>query len=342
MENNKNQKTPNIINVKNAEGDADTEAEILIQNQINYTPKVSVVVPVYNVEPYLRQCLDSIINQTLKEIEIICIDDGSTDASLDILKEYATKDNRITVIAQKNLYAGVARNVGLTVAKGGYLCFLDSDDFFEPTLLEETYNLAEKEQSQIVFYQYTYYDNDTQKCDAEPRGISKRLTNEDYITVTTTSIKDDLFTLCNPMPWNKLINRSLAVKEDLHFQALKASNDVCFSLNVLACAERITLYYRNLVYYRYNRRDSLKNTRDKAPLNFYEAYKGIYNTLTSKGLYEKYKKTFIISLISTSLWTLDKTDQKHELVKTFIRNKIIPKYIKGNEYILDKVIRYYN
>ena len=327
-----------IITVKNAEGKPDTVAEILIQNKIDYTPKVSVVMPVYNVEPYLRQCLDSVINQTLKEIEIICVDDGSTDASLDILREYAAKDNRITVITQKNLYAGVARNAGLSQAKGEYLSFLDSDDFFEPTLLEETYNLAEKEQSQIVFYQYKNYNHELQQCEEDARGINKRLTSEEHITVTTISMKDDLFTLCNPMPWNKLIYRNLAVKENLHFQALKASNDVCFSLNVLACAEKITLYYKSLVYYRHNRKDSLKNTRDKAPLNFYEAYKGIYNTLKEKGLYERYKKTFLTSLISSSLWTLANTDEKHQLVKDFIKDEIIPKYIKGNENVLNPAL----
>ena len=96
------------------------------------TPKVSVIIPVYNVEDYLRQCLDSVINQTLKDIEIICVDDGSTDKSLEILHEYEKKDSRITVLTQKNQYAGVARNVGMSVATGKYFVFLDSDDFFEP------------------------------------------------------------------------------------------------------------------------------------------------------------------------------------------------------------------
>ncbi|MBR1374174.1 glycosyltransferase family 2 protein, partial [bacterium] len=101
-------KPAQFITVKNAEGDPDTTAEILIQNQIDYTPKVSVIIPVYNVEQYLRECLDSVVNQTLKEIEIICVDDGSTDSSLEILKEYAAKDKRMTVIRQQNLHAGVA------------------------------------------------------------------------------------------------------------------------------------------------------------------------------------------------------------------------------------------
>ena len=98
--------------------------------------KVSVIIPVYNVEQYLRPCLDSVLNQTLKNIEIICIDDGSTDDSLKILMEYAEKDNRITILKQKNKGAGVARNYGMSIATGEYFLFLDSDDFFSETLLQ--------------------------------------------------------------------------------------------------------------------------------------------------------------------------------------------------------------
>ena len=138
-------KQAQIIAVKNAEGDPDTTAEILIQNQIDYTPKVSVIIPVYNVEQYLRECLDSVVNQTLKEIEIICVDDGSTDSSLEILKEYAKKDKRMTVIRQDNSGSGHARNAGLTVADGEFIAFMDSDDMYpSDKTLEHLYTAAIK------------------------------------------------------------------------------------------------------------------------------------------------------------------------------------------------------
>jgi glycosyltransferase involved in cell wall biosynthesis len=92
-------------------------------------PKVSVIIPVYNTEKYLRQCLDSVVNQTLKDIEIICINDGSTDKSLTILRDYASKDNRIVVINNTNEGAGASRNKGLEISNGTYLVFWDSDDF---------------------------------------------------------------------------------------------------------------------------------------------------------------------------------------------------------------------
>lgn len=139
---NKMSKTNNNveITVQNAEDEPDTKATILVQNQIDYEPKVSVIIPVYNVEEYLRQCLDSVINQTLKEIEIICVDDGSTDSSLEILKEYAAKDHRITVITQQNNGAAIARNIGLYNINANYIGFIDADDYIDLDFYEKLLN----------------------------------------------------------------------------------------------------------------------------------------------------------------------------------------------------------
>ena len=102
--------------------------------------KISIIMPVYNAEKYLCEALDSVRNQTLKEIEIICVDDGSTDRSVEILSEYQKKDSRIKVLHQTEPSAGaaLARNLGLQEARGEYLSFLDADDLFEPDLLEST------------------------------------------------------------------------------------------------------------------------------------------------------------------------------------------------------------
>ena len=99
-------------------------------------PKISVIIPVYNVEKYLPECLESILNQNFQDFEIICVDDGSTDRSLDILQEYKRKDDRFVILQQRHAGAGAARNHGIKLAEGKYIQFLDSDDYFEPTLLE--------------------------------------------------------------------------------------------------------------------------------------------------------------------------------------------------------------
>ena len=107
--------------------------------------KVSVIVPVYNMERHLRRCLDSLLAQSLDDIEIICVDDGSTDSSREILSEYAQKDERFEFIAQENRSAGAARNTGMKKASGEYLIFLDSDDFFDKDLLKKTYEKAKQD-----------------------------------------------------------------------------------------------------------------------------------------------------------------------------------------------------
>ena len=321
------------IRVQNAEGDPGTTAQIVVQNQVDYEPKVSVIIPVYNVEGYLRECLDSVVNQTLKEIEIICIDDGSTDSSLSILKEYAQSDSRISVLQQKNLHAGIARNTGIAVARGKYLSFLDADDFFELRMLEDCYSLIEKEGSEILFYQYWNYNDETHEPE-QVRGINKRFTKGESVTLPTISARKELMTMCNPMPWNKLIRHQLIKDAGIRFQSQSASNDVYFSLSSLSCSKKITLFYKPYVYYRYNRKGSLKNTRDKNPFDFYKAYEAVYKMLRKKGLYKTYQETFLTSLVSSSLWTLAHTEKAHREVKEFIKNVIVPKFIRGREDLL--------
>ena len=123
-------------------------------------PMVSVIIPVYNAEAYLEECLDSVVNQTLKNIEIICVNDGSTDNSLDILKEYQEKDDRVIIINQENQGAGVARNQGIKVAKGNYLSILDADDFFELNMLELMCMNALKFDADVTICRADGYDQD--------------------------------------------------------------------------------------------------------------------------------------------------------------------------------------
>lgn len=127
-------------------------------------PKVSVVIPVYNVEEYLRECLDSVFNQTLRDIEIICINDGSTDNSSQVLAEYQSKETRLRVISQKNGGQSKARNAGLYVAKGEYVYFLDSDDYIKTNALEILYTTATTNNLEILYFDSeVFFENDILK-----------------------------------------------------------------------------------------------------------------------------------------------------------------------------------
>ena len=130
-------------------------------NENESTVKVSVIVPVYNVATYLRQCMDSIVGQTLREIEILCVDDGSTDESPVILGEYALSDPRVKVLTQKNLSVSAARNNGLAAASGEYVIFWDSDDYFELNALELLYTTAIKRDADLVICNAQDFDDAT-------------------------------------------------------------------------------------------------------------------------------------------------------------------------------------
>lgn len=124
-------------------------------------PKVSIIIPVYNVEKYLGQCLDSVVGQTLSDIEVICVNDGSSDNSLDILNEYAARDSRIKVISQDNHGAGIARNAGIHAANGEFVCFIDPDDVYPfNDILENLYNCAKDNGVLIAGGEFSTFTDD--------------------------------------------------------------------------------------------------------------------------------------------------------------------------------------
>lgn len=172
---------------------------------------VSVIVPVYNAAKYLPQCLDSICNQTLQNIEIICVDDGSTDNSLEILERYAEKDSRFQLLQQKNAGAGVARNTGLNFAQGEYLSFLDADDFFELNMLEKAYLQCEKDGADFCVFRADQYDQENNIYMKIPWTIKRR-----YLPVqcpfTAETIYPYIFQIFNGWAWDKLYRKEFVKK----------------------------------------------------------------------------------------------------------------------------------
>lgn len=314
-----------IITVKNAEGDPDTKAEILIQNKINYTPKVSVIIPVYNVEEYLRECLDSVVNQTLKEIEIICVDDGSTDNSLEILKEYAKKDNRITVISQKNINAGVARNAGLAVAMGEFIGFIDSDDYISLEMYEKLYNKSKQEKLDICICRFLIKDEKKSK-DIKDNGINLwciKYFNQDKGGNIINQIQKPIFQMTNPAPWNKIYNRQFLKDNKNLFQSVISTNDVAFTNMALCLSKSIGLIYENLYFYRINTNKSLTDTKDKNILCYYEAIKELKKRLEAKNLYNAYYQSFINACVGYCIYNYNKVSNRNKsLLKKYTKENI--------------------
>lgn len=214
---------------------------------------VSVIVPVYNAEKYLPQCLDSVLNQTLRNIEIICVDDGSTDQSPEILKKYKEKDTRIKLLSQQNLHAGVARNAGLTVATGKYVHFLDADDWVEENAYEILVREIEKSKADVCVCFFEKFDNET----GETQKVAHSLNSDKYRCVSNFKENPRYFLYNAVVPWNKIYSREFLITNQIKFDDLICSNDRAFYIHVLLCAAKIAIINEYLIHYRVNNNASL-------------------------------------------------------------------------------------
>lgn len=212
--------------------------------------KISVIMPVYNAYDYLKPAIDTVLAQTLTELELICIDDGSTDKSLSIIKECQEKDARIRIVTENNAGASVARNKGIVRARGEFMIFLDADDIYEPTLLETLYNLATEKELDIAVSSFDILNNKQGKhspASPETHGdifasgavVSK---NEfpDYILQSTTGYV-----------WNKLFRTSFVKEKELVFAPeLYVFEDVHFVSTALSLASRVAKCDKVLIHHR--------------------------------------------------------------------------------------------
>lgn len=233
-------------------------------------PKVSVIIPVYNVEVYLRQCLDSVVNQTLKDIEIICVDDGSTDGCAEILKEYATKDERIKILTQSNSGAGAARNAGLVSAKGKWLYFLDGDDFINEHCLLAAVRAGDALNPDFVVFQGEEVDD--RFGGRTPMAYLKRvLPWADGCLHKLVEFGRNRFVTVGLAPWNKLVRKEVVDSFAIKFQEIRKSNDLAFTTELLARAKTFVALRDSLIGYRVNNPMSTQATNSADPLLFYDA-----------------------------------------------------------------------
>ena len=263
---------------------------------------VSVIVPVFNVEQYLPRCLNCILGQTLKDIEIICVDDGSTDGSGAILDDYAKRDKRIRVVHQANAGAGAARNVGLAMAAGEYLFFFDPDDTCDVRMLEGMYKRAKKTDADIVIAGKVVVDAATGRIKAR-YGFHRDIWRFRQ-PFSAAEISDHIFTLAKSVPWDKLFRREFIVANGFVFQNTRRCNDVRFVDMALASAKRIALVPR--AYYRYSeaREGSLQENKDRHPLAFLDAYDALRANLEERDLLETFLPCYCRVFLRTALFNL--------------------------------------
>ncbi len=280
--------------------------------------KISIIIPIFNTEKWISRCLDSLIKQTLTDIEIICVNDGSTDNSLKILNEYAAIDNRIIVISQKNDKGpGKARNVAIKHASAPYIMFCDSDDWYEPNMCEIMYNTIKSEKVDVVSCHCKFeYENAATK---KEEYRDKIYFNKDYNGKYKLTEKQ--FANTNVLLWEKIFRADIIKKYNIKFLHSNPHDDDSFWLEYAAVANSI-YYIKDKLYHYFVRIGSIMSKNFKKQedpyckfaiadhiLNFYAKY---YKDMTDRLLVGVLKSYYVFAL--NELYNREKLDTIKDLI----------------------------
>ena len=246
--------------------------------------KVSVIIPVFNTQDFLKECIDSVVNQTLVDIEVICINDGSSDNSLEILEEYGKNDSRIKVIDQNHVGVGVARNVALDIAQGEYILFLDSDDYLDLDSLDYLYTTSEDKNLDILMFKITNF-NKTGKESTSPyfeMDFLSEIVGDDVFS--WKDIKDCLFDVSVSIT-SKLFRKEMI--SDIRFPEGLIFEDNLFSIKTLLKAQRIYFADKHL-YHRRIRSNSITNSYHDKFTDCMDIYDLIIDYIQEIGEYDEF------------------------------------------------------
>lgn len=280
---------------------------------------VSVIVPVCNVQRFLRQCLDSLTEQTMQNMQIICIDDGSTDDSLSILEEYAARDERIEVIAKPNAGYGHTMNRGLQAAKGEYIGIVESDDVAEPTMFEELYKLASQHNADVVKSNFFPYQTDTFTDIDDPKD--NNLGACEYGVVFDPLEKQNIF-LTQPAIWSALYRREFLVKEGISFLETPGASfqDTSFNFKALAAAKRVFLTPDAFLHYRIDNAGSSVKSLSKV-FCICDEYRNIWEFAKARqNVYDQLKYRIPQIQFGGYIWNLERLTPalQYEFYQSFI------------------------
>ncbi len=291
-------------------------------------PEISVIVPVYNVEKYIRKCLDSIINQTFKDIEIICVNDGSTDKSREILTEYQKKDSRIKIIDKKNGGLSSARNAGLKAAQGKFISFIDSDDWAEKTMLEKLYNNITALNSDISICAVHQYDETKQEINDSSKYFTLGFFDEtfDNKAFTYKDVKPFIMDVC-VMAWNKLYRKSLIEECRAEFPDGLIWEDGPFFFSIFFKAEGVSIVRDFLYYYRINRKGSIIQKGGKQFLDIIDVVELMYNSIKDLPDFDDIKNEFYIRKIDDIVY-------RYNLVN-FYYKQLFSNKLKKKSFLFD-------
>ena len=294
-------------------------------------PKVSVIVPVYNVEKYIKKCLDTIISQTFSDIEIICVNDGSTDSSRKILEEYKNKDSRIIIIDKKNGGLSSARNAGMKVAMGEYISFIDSDDWIEETMLEKLYNNMTTLNTDITICAVHQFDETKQAIDDSCEYFTLGYFDESFDN-KVFSYKDTKSFLTNVcvMAWNKLYRKSFLDECQAEFPDGLIFEDGPFFFSIFFKTQRVSIVRDFLYYYRINRAGSIIKKGGKQFFDIIDVVNLMCNSLKELPDFDDVKYEFFHQ-------KLDDIHYRFELIPFYMKGKFARKFRKKS-CLLDEAL----
>lgn len=288
---------------------------------------VSIIIPSYNAELYIEECLDSLINQTYSALEIICVDDGSTDHTYHILETYRSKDKRIKLFKQEHLSAGAARNCGIKNASGKYLLFVDADDFCQLDMVEKLVLKAELWRTDILVFDLQHYDDSVkEKVEDSWTGVHIDCFGEGI--KSAVDIKNTIFQFTISGPINKLFLHDFIVTNDIWFQPIPRTNDLFFVYASMTYADRIAVLNEKLQYYRINNPNSLQSTNEKSPQAFIEALQALKDNLVQRDVYSLFRESYEKMALSVAMFNL--ASQKSELAYRKVANAIRETIIANN------------
>lgn len=281
--------------------------------------KISLIIPVYNIETYLYKCLDSAINQTLNEIEIIIVNDGSTDSSIDIINQFLTIDKRIIFINQENQGLSCARNAGIKISKGEFIAFLDSDDSIENSFLEDMYNVAKKTNSDIVMCNYIKIFEKNGHISLAKRNIKQNIfSNEEALHKIILDLAIQNYA------WDKIYKRDLFINNNIYYPKGMYYEDMPTTFRLFFYANQVA-YLDKFLYNYLQRENSITKTFGDKHIN--DIIKALYlmkDFMLDKGIYLKYQNEYKFFCYKNLM---------------FFTHKILTKY-KSGQYTIKEAIKY--
>ena len=255
--------------------------------------KVSVVMPIYNAYDYLRPAIESVLNQTLADIELICVDDGSTDNSLSLIKEYMQNDERVRIITENNAGPSLARNKGLARARGKYVIFLDADDFFDYTLLEKLYDLSEEHSLDVAVCKFDIYNNRKATFEDNISSDHGEIFVESQV-VSKNDYPDVILSCTTGYVWNKLFRKEFLLEKEIVFDVdLRVFEDTHFVVTALSLADKVGKCHERLIHHRVYtnqpRNKLFKRYYNQVPV----VYSKIKEFLRAHGMYTPLSQSFL-------------------------------------------------